>query len=787
MSKRFFILFIILGVVALTTSACSFSLTSPKKTTPTSVKTPLKSATIISTTTPAIIYNNKIEKFKNYSKLAEFLNNHRPLTSSFSTSSSLALDSHRNVPNNYLRAWPETTKLVAGSANTIQSNGNYVYALVRNELFIINTSPASAAKIVSKIIFKSHPQAMILSGNFLAIYGQDTQISQQAIYQNFRRQNIYTFLKIFDLSNPAQPKETRNLSFEGHYLKARLIGHNLYFITRIPVSYLPSEPLLPRILNNGQILSNDCVDLANCFTPTIYYFNIPYSSYNFTSVTTINMLDNTQALSGEVYLANNQQKFYLSSNGLYITYSQFPNYYRLEQQAKQKLLYSKLGSKIQTEINKITLSPQFLLTNNEKRLKITQILDNYLASLGDASQKTWQKLITSITQQKFIQTFKSQDKTFLYKFIIKNDQLTYQNSAEVRGTIFAQAALNQSGDYLRLVTNSNPLALNLNKKGDNYYTNVYVLDSQLKIVGSLQNLMTTQKIINVSFLGNRLYFITSKSQDPLFVISLANFHQPVVLGAIQIPGTDNYLQALDANGTKFAVLSRQGEVSYSDGTSAKGLTWSLFDFSNLNKPQELSSYLISKATGNSIAFQDHQALLYSPTRNLLVLPFNQHNQNNNLSFIGSFVFNVASNKISLQTKIKHFVPGQFSPQDSWNGINYYHNTVQRSLIVGDNLITLSNEFLKINNLTNFKSLATIKLATLNNNYFFIPVESSASSSTSTLNLLNKNSPSSPLTTPGSSNSTSSASSSPAAVPLVPSRISNPAATSSSSAASNTQP
>ncbi len=733
MLKKFFKLSLLLVAVVLLTSACTLAI--PKKVEPIR-KTNLASNTkliVPMVSKEKTIYTNKLEKFKDYSGLVQFLSKLNPnnnfISSNYSALLATKADSN-NVINNYIGLSP-AAQLIANKykPNIIELSGDYIYVLAHNELSIIKIAPANKSVIVSKITFKSRPQAMLLFGDSLAVYGLDNQLVNQTLYQTFRRKNVYTFLKVFNISDPTNPRLTRDLDFEGSYLSARLLGDQLYFITAAPGIYLTGESPIPRVIDNGQVLAARCDGATKCFVPKVYYFDIPYNSYHFVSVNVINLKNSAVALTGQVYLVSPQQYFYLSPNGLDIIYSPLPNYYNLEQEVKETLFYPKLSPSQKSKINIIRTTSKLILNKYEKKTKIAEIINNYLALLGSKEQKIWQTTITSSTKQKLITARKSLNRTFIYKWGIKDNQLTYQAFGQIWGNILDPSALDQDGDYLRIVTTSSPAALNLSNTGGKHYTSVYILGPNLKIIGRLQNLMTIEKISAIRFLGDRLYLITPKSTDPLFVINLNNPVKPVVLGAIQIPGLVNYLQPLNSNGTKFIVLSGNGKVSYNNGSTAQGLTWSLFDFSNLAKPQELSSYLISNLSGSSMALQDHNTFFYSADDNLLSLPVTLRDKGR-LSFTGALVFKITNNQISLQGRVDHSQGAYFSPADYWNGFNYYNDTVLRSLVASNELVTFSNKFLKINSLPSLKVIASQELTTAGDDYIIRPIKIGTTASSS---------------------------------------------------------
>ena len=77
--------------------------------------------------------------------------------------------------------------------------------------------------------------------------------------------------------------------------------------------------------------------------------------------------------------------------------------------------------------------------------------------------------------------------------------------------------------------------------------NVYVLDSNLSIVGKLEGLAPNENLYAVRFMGDRCYLVTFNQTDPFFVIDLSNPEAPKVAGELKIPGYSSYLQPYDAN------------------------------------------------------------------------------------------------------------------------------------------------------------------------------------------------------------------------------------------------
>ncbi len=682
----------------------------------------------------APLETNQIRKFSDYEELAAWLAENSnpesaltrgPLSFGLAMDSS-SLKSPAGEAGQSLAVnssdYSTTNNQVKGvdEADIIKTDGSHIYALVRNELLIIKVAPATGSEIVSKITFQSRPEDIFIQGDALAVFGADEQIYSQPFYESFRRYNPYAFFKVFDISDPVNPKVMRDLSFEGSYKAARLVGDYVYFVTETYGSYIANEPLVPRVIDGGQILALSCDGAAKCFTPSVYYFDIPYDSYSFNSITAINLKDAAEPVSGEIYLMNGGQNLYVSGQNIYITYAQYLDEYDLEQLVKRELIYARLSEADQERVADIEASPGHVINIHEKKMKTAQIIDRYLASLTAAEQKTIATEIDAALAKKLSEKAAEMEKTVVHKIAISGNRLEYRAMGEVPGQLLNQFSMDENGEYFRLATTRSAQWSRLSGSTSSSYNNVYVLDKDLKIVGRLENLATTERIYSVRFLGDRAYLVTFKQTDPLFAISLADPTKPTVLNAIKVPGFSNYLHPVDSSGNKLIGLGRDTEETASGGVNVKGLKLSLYDFSDTAKPRELDNYLIGDSSSDSIALSDHRAFLYSAAKNILVIPAVLR-ENGRLNFAGALVFSIENDRLSLKGRIDHSVGGRYTQPDYWNGYNYYDNTVKRSLYINDNLFTFSNKFLKINSLADLTELKTLELTVGGDDYIITPL------------------------------------------------------------------
>jgi len=609
----------------------------------------------------------------------------------------------------------KTNVQVAGvdEADIVKTDGSYIYAVSYNTLFIIKAYPGESAEVVSKIEFKSRPTDLYINGNSLAVFGYDDQIYTMDLYRSFRRQNQYTFFKVFDITDKSKPNQVRDLNFEGSYFNSRLIGDYVYFVTNNYNYAVGPDPIVPRILDSGVVLPEKCGGAnVKCFAPNIYYFDIPYDSYNFTTISAINIKDNSEKIGGDVYLLSSTQNMFVSPDNLYITYTKYISAYDLEMQVSREILTPRLSDAERNKIAKIEEVGDDILSPNEKKVKVQQILERYLASLTADEQTAYDKELADKMKQKYTDLSKELEKTVIHKIAISGNSLQYKATGEVTGSVLNQFAMDEDNGYFRIATTKNTTWSRFEGEQRPSYNNVYVLDTDMKTVGSLENLADGEQIYSVRFMGNRAYLVTFKQVDPLFAIDLTDPKNPQALGQLKVPGFSTYLHPYDEN-TLIGFGKDAGENEYGN-TVAKGLKVSLFDVSDVSSPKELDTYLMGDMGSDSVALYDHRAFLFSREKNLLVLPValrksTGQNQWGDINFSGAIVFSLKDKKIVLAGKIDHSDGGKVSTPDYFDGVNYYDNSVKRSLYIENNLYTLSNSYLKVNTIDTLQEIKKLEL------------------------------------------------------------------------------
>lgn len=735
MTKKITIKTIIILALVFVFSGCSlFPKVPPSDITPPD-DTSATGAGGVKTIKEQLAAQSKIKKFTDLDELKEFLEQEEGISgySYLGLERSMAVDFAEEMmlsdaPMTNKQAVGEAIGLGAGSddfsktnvqvegvdeADIIKTDGKYIYAVVNNNLFIISAYPAENAEILAKIKFESRPQDIYINDNNLVVFGRDDKIFEDDTYNRFKRRGSYTFLKVFNIDDKKNPKQVRDLNFEGSYSNSRMIGNYVYFVTsNYNYYYIDDEPVIPRIIENGEVLANDCSSETRCFVPDIYYFDIPYNSYNFTTITAINVKNNGEAINGDVYLLSGNQNMYVSKNNMYITYTKYISEYQLEMEVMKEIIYPILSAKDQEKIAKIEKVENFILSKEEKIAKLSRIIERFIESISEDEQERLEKQLEEEMKQKYEDISKELEKTVIHKIAINENNIEYKVFGEVTGHVLNQFSMDENNSYFRIATTRNRAWSRYEEEQIESYSNLYILDEDLKVVGSLEGLAKGERIYSVRFMQNRAYMVTFKQMDPLFVIDLSNPKNPKVLGELKIPGYSDYLHPYDD--TTLIGLGKDTSETEWGGVRTKGLKLSLFDVSDVSNPKEIDTYIMGDAGSNSIALYDHKAFLFSHDKNLLAIPASiresiNESSGSKLVFVGAVVFNINKNGFELKGKIDHSDGGKPSNSDYWRGYNYYDNTVKRCLYIDDVLYTFSNEYLKMNKLSDLELVKKLEL------------------------------------------------------------------------------
>ena len=466
-----------------------------------------------------------------------------------------------------------------------------------------------------------------------------------------RYTNQNTLVEVFDITDKANPRRVKSFELYEPYYTSRCIDGNLYVFSQ---GYLRKE--------NDKIVRKYIEDNQ---TKEIDYKDIKYLKDNRTG---------TQTLIAHLDL-NSLNEFSVSS-------------YLIE------------------------ISNAYVSKNNIYLLGNTW--DNDHISLKDIF--TFKGVIGFINN---IDDYDYDSKTKIYKFEINKDKgVAFNSTTTIEGSIVNQYSLDEKDNHLRIALETD--------EG----TRIAILNERLKLIGETSKVAEGERMYASRFIGNKAYLVTYRNTDPLFVIDLTDEKSPKVMGELKIPGYSTYLHPYDEThligigmDTEEVInRDRDGKVT-STWVKTKGMKMCLFDVSDITNPKEVSKTTIGDSRTVSAILTNPKALLFSREKNLLAIPVNNYEDDFSLKYIDEYSAQVDSFR---RYGKKYIAEGYFVYNiDLENGFDlkgiinhekivnnyYYYGTSKllRGVYIDDNLYTVSEGFVKVNNLENLKEISSLRI------------------------------------------------------------------------------
>jgi uncharacterized secreted protein with C-terminal beta-propeller domain len=251
----------------------------------------------------------------------------------------------------------------------------------------------------------------------------------------------------------------------------------------------------------------------------------------------------------------------------------------------------------------------------------------------------------------------------------------FTGSGQVAGWLYSQWAMSEHEGVLRVAsTTQSPFWGFRAASSQSLVTVLEPGDGSLETIGVVSGLGIDEQIYAVRFVGDAGYVVTFRQVDPLYVIDLSDPTSPRVAGELKIPGYSAYLHPIGDN-----LLVGVGQDADRNG-QIKGTQVAVFYVSDPFNPRQVDKLTLPGAY--SQAEWDHHAFLYWDATSTLVIPIQQSNGRN----WWSGVLAVHAGTDGIRTLAEMEQPGY----------------VYRSLVVGPNLLTLSDAGIQSYDLNNFE-------------------------------------------------------------------------------------
>lgn len=548
-------------------------------------------------------------------------------------------------------------------ADIVKTDGEYIYQVNNQRVIVCKAYPDDQLEVTSILDFANKsftPQELYLDKDTLVVIGSSYD-NNPVIYntQDKKRAEIlperYYYRNtakavVFDITDRTKISKVREVEVEGGYVSSRKIGSTVYLIAN---KYMDLYTIQEQTGSITPQYRDTAVkdDFINVDYPEIRYFPGLVET-NYMTVASFNVDKPDEKANVFTYLGAGQN-IYASQENLYIAVTK----------------YSPVTIMPAEPAAGISIMPRRGAVNSSN--------------------------------------------TLVYRFSLKDGQITYLNKGEVPGAILNQFSMDENGKYFRIATTVGEVWGTGESVSKN---NVYILDETMNITGKIEDMAPGERIYSVRFMGDRGYVVTFKTVDPLFVIDLKDPGNPGILGALKIPGYSDYLHPYDENHI-IGFGKDTIEVSQKDGAGKavastafyQGMKIAIFDVSDVSNPKQKFSQMIGDRGTDSELLHNHKALLFSKEKNLLAFPVTLmevkgsktdeygYPRYGEFTFQGAYVYDIDLEKgFTLKGRITHIPDEEYlKAGNSWYSSD---RNVERILYINDTLYTLSKGMIKANNM-----------------------------------------------------------------------------------------
>ena len=220
--------------------------------------------------------------------------------------------------------------------------------------------------------------------------------------------------------------------------------------------------------------------------------------------------------------------------------------------------------------------------------------------------------------------YTSSTSTRILRYAIHNGTISYAAEGTIDGSLLNQFSMDEKDGYLRLVTTINQYSYSIYEDEHNQWQNykaledinhnaLYVLSSDLNIVGAIRDIAPDERVYSVRFDGNIGYFVTFRQVDPLFTVDLSDPTNPVILNSLKIPGFSEYLHPY-LPGHLFGLGMNADETT----GRTDSMKMSMFDTTDPHAVTE--KHTLSLPYSYSEALYNHKAIVISAARDIIAFP-----------------------------------------------------------------------------------------------------------------------------------------------------------------------
>jgi uncharacterized secreted protein with C-terminal beta-propeller domain len=412
----------------------------------------------------------------------------------------------------------------------------------------------------------------------------------------------------YDVSNPENIEQKWEMEMEdrNHLVSSRLYKGKVYLVIQNRIDTYRPCPIMP-----FPGLEIKCAEIYH--PRNSVPIDVTFSAMVLNPKT--GEIEDTVSFVG----SSSQSIVYMSENGIYISYSYYESmidfFYGFFQEECADIVPSWV-------VEKLEKLKGYDISDSSKMNEFGIILDKFYSSLSDDERMRLENEFTNRMDDYYTKHSRDFEKTGIVK--IKLDGFDVAANGVVPGRPLNQFSLDEYDGYLRIATTIGDRGMGGMFWGVGESVNdVYVVDSNLNITGSVKGLGITERIYSVRFIADKGYVVTYRQIDPFYVLDLSDPRNPELKGELKIPGYSSYLHPI--NKDRILGMGKEGSK----------VKVSLFDVKSAENPKEADKYLLDEYWSDVL--NTHHAFLLDAKHKIFFLPGTR----------GGYIFSYAQDKLKL--------------------------------------------------------------------------------------------------------------------------------------------
>ena len=445
---------------------------------------------------------------------------------------------------------------------------------------VVNALPVSNLAIQAEIDASGD---LLLEGDYLIVIG-------------------YEAISAYDISDPSQPEEAWRTEFgsNSQYHSARMYNGELFLITNDYIQY--GSPCPYAVLEGDITLSVACTDIWHPTVPTTA--DTTFTAARINPAT--GDVKDTLSFVGSA----GQSTVYMSGEHLYVSYVVPPDpietLYQFATTEGSQFFDSAMIERIE-EIRSYDISSQ------SKQNELDVVLNDLSGSITEPDmRREFENNFSNAGKAFFEQNKRSFEHTGIMKIGLGGN-MAIVSTGQVPGVPLNQFSFDEYNDHLRVATTVGEPNWQYGWLGfgsrDDSVNDLYVLNDELDVVGTVQDLGAGERIYSTRFIGDKGYMVTFREIDPFYVFDLSDPASPQQTGELKIPGFSSYLHPVT------------DDLILGVGEEDNQVKLSLFDVSDERNPEEVSKYILDEYWSEAV--NNPHAFLQDPETEMVFIPGSQ--------------------------------------------------------------------------------------------------------------------------------------------------------------------